>query len=642
MILKHRRFRSLATRLSFSIAILGTVVFVSVLSLNYFLSRNLLEEYVGELARTASSSTVKQIETVFSSVATSADSLAAIVTRAEISKQQIRDSIRAFLRINPDIYGMTVALEPGVLHADIGEFSPYYYRDGNTLSYADLAADDYRYLIWDWYNTPKSSNKAAWSEPYFDEGGGNALMTTYATPIRAGDQQKFAGVATADISLGWLQQLVENIHIRDSGFGLIVSKEDTIIAHPDLSRKMKKLKSTLDSEFVENYWDIYLKSKQAQQATYFHAPCRHSNGDCWIAVKPLLDTGWKVVIVIPEAELDSDIMLLTGEVALVAIAGLLALVLIIVSITRNMINPLGRLARVTADIGSGNLDIKLPPPQRNDEIGALTNDFRSMRDSLQTHIEQLKETTAKQQKLESEIQIAKGIQMSMVPGGGTVSITEHNHELYSILRPARSVGGDLYYFKHEAGRLHFIIGDVSDKGVPAALFMAKTVTLYTGALDDALSPGETLTRMNHALCRNNDACMFVTALCGSLELDTGRLVMANAGHMHPVRKNRHTSAELIVDGALALGLMADVEYPDVTHTLEPETSLFMYTDGISEAFNPAGEQYEEQRLLAFIARSKDLSADALGSSSLADVEKFVDGAEQSDDITLMVIHYGKS
>ena len=171
--------------------------------------------------------------------------------------------------------------------------------------------------------------------------------------------------------------------------------------------------------------------------------------------------------------------------------------------------------------------------------------------------------------------------------------------------------------------------------------MAKTVTLYTGALDDGLSPGETFTHMNHALCQNNDACMFVTALCGTLDLDTGRLVMANAGHMHPVQKTQNTSAELIVDGALALGLMEDVEYADVIHTLDSGTSLLMYTDGISEAFNLAGEQYEEQRLLAFVDRAKDLSAEALGSSSLADVENFVDSAEQSDDITLMVIHYGK-
>jgi sigma-B regulation protein RsbU (phosphoserine phosphatase) len=636
----NKRFRGLATRLSFGIVALGTLIFLAVLGANYFLSRNLLEEYVGELARTAAGSTVKEIETVFSSVATSANSLAAVVTKADISEQQIKDSIRAFLKINPDIYGMTVALEPRVLHQDIGEFSPYYYRDGDEPGYADLAADDYRYLLWDWYNQPKASGDPVWTEPYYDDGGGNTLMTTYATPLTQGTDKVFAGVTTADISLDWLQHLVENIRIRETGFGLIVSREDTIVAHPDTSRVMQKLKSTLGTDFIDHYWDIYLKSKQAHQTTYFHAPCRNKAGNCWIAIKPLLDTGWKVVIVIPESELDADIMLLTGEIALVAIAGLIILVLVIVSITRKLINPLERLARVTADIGSGNLDIKLPAPERSDEIGALTTDFRNMRDSLKTHIEQLKETTAKQQKLESEIQIASDIQLSMVPGGGTVLINELNYQLYAMLRSARSVGGDLYYFQQDGNKLHFIIGDVSDKGVPAALFMAKTVTLYTGALNDGLTPGDTFTHMNHALTQNNDACMFVTALCGTLDFDSGELVMANAGHMHPLQKTRSASGELVVDGGIALGLMEDVEYPNVIHRLPPHTSLLMYTDGISEAFNPAREQYDEERLLAFVAQAKQLSADALAASVLADVEKFVDNAEQSDDITLMVIHYG--
>jgi sigma-B regulation protein RsbU (phosphoserine phosphatase) len=638
--LKSKRFRSLATRLSFGIIILGTAVFITVLGTNYFLSRNLLEEYVGHLARSTASSTVNEIETVFSSVATSADSLATIVAKADISEEQIKGSIRAFLKINRDIYGMTVALEPHVLHQGIGEFSPYYFREEDKLGYSNLAAKDYRYLLWDWYKLPKTGNRAIWTEPYFDEGGGNALMTTYATPLKTAADGRFAGVATADISLDWLQQLSENIQILDTGFGLIISREDVIVAHPDASRVMKKLKSTMDSDFIDNYWDIYLQSKQAHEATYFNAPCRHKAGDCWVAIEPLLDTGWKVVIVIPESELVADIILLTGEITLLAIVGLLILALVIVSITRRMINPLGRLARITGDIGKGNLDIKLPAPERNDEIGALTNDFRNMRDSLQTYLEKLKETTAKQQKLESEIQIAKGIQMSMVPGGGTASIKEHSYQLYSVLRPARSVGGDLYYFQQLGNKLHFIIGDVSDKGVPAALFMAKTVTLYTGALNDDFSPGDTFTHMNQALCQNNDACMFVTALCGKLDLDTGQLVMANAGHMHPIQKTQSSSSELIVDGGMALGLMEDAEYSNVLHTLDRHTSLLMYTDGISEAFNAKRELYEEERLLDFIAQEKDINADALGTSSLADVEKFVDGAEQSDDITLMVIHYG--
>ena len=169
----NKRFRSLATRLSFAIIILGTVVFITVLGANYFLSRNLLEEYIGHLARSTASSTVNEIETVFSSVATSADSLATIVAKADISEEQIKGSIRAFIKINRDIYGMTVALEPHVLHQGIGEFSPYYFREEDKLGYSNLAAKDYRYLLWDWYKLPKTNNRAIWTEPYFDEGGGN-------------------------------------------------------------------------------------------------------------------------------------------------------------------------------------------------------------------------------------------------------------------------------------------------------------------------------------------------------------------------------------------------------------------------------------------------------------------------------------
>jgi sigma-B regulation protein RsbU (phosphoserine phosphatase) len=637
---QNKPFHSLATRLSLGIILLGTLIFIGVLGANYVLSRNLLEQYVGELARTTAASTVNEIESVFSSVATSADSLAAIVVKADISEQQIQDAIRAFLKINPDIYGMAVALEPNVLQTDIGQFAPYYFRNDSSLSYTDLAADEYRYLTWDWYQQPKTVTRPVWTEPYYDRGGGNVLMTTYSTPLLIANQQRFAGVATADISLDWLQQLVENIRILQTGFGLIVSHQDTVVAHPDKSRVMKKLKSTLDSGFIEHYWDKYLQSKRAHRASYFHAPCHHEQGECWIAINPLLDTGWKVVIIIPESELSYEIMLLTGEIALLALVGLIVLVLVIITHTRNMINPLERLASVTAAIGSGNLDIKLPAPSRNDEIGALTTDFRNMRDSLRTHIAKLRQTTAKQQKLESEIEIASNIQMSMLPGGGTVSIKEQSHQLYAQLRPARSVGGDLYFFQYEENSLHFIVGDVSDKGVPAALFMAKAVTLYSGTLNEELSPGDTLTRMNLALSQNNDACMFVTALCGRLDLDTGELIMANAGHMHPLQKTQDRINELSVDGGTALGLMENVDYPNVVLVLAPQTSLLLYTDGITEAFNTAGEQYHDERLFTTVAHASQTTAESLGSTVLADVDAFVDKAKQSDDITLMVIRYG--
>jgi sigma-B regulation protein RsbU (phosphoserine phosphatase) len=230
--------------------------------------------------------------------------------------------------------------------------------------------------------------------------------------------------------------------------------------------------------------------------------------------------------------------------------------------------------------------------------------------------------------------------MSMVPGGGQTSIENSEYQLYAYLRPARSVGGDLYYFELHSNHLHFIIGDVSDKGVPAALFMAKTSTLYTRDLKEDLSPGAIFSRMNEALCNNNDEFMFVTALCGTLDLDSGRLVVANAGHMHPIQNGAGAYGELPVEGGPPLGLMEGREYPNVEHRLAAGTRLLMYTDGISEAFNPEHETYGEERLLDFVEQSNAPSATVLGEQVLADVESFVGDAEQSDDISLMVIQYG--
>jgi sigma-B regulation protein RsbU (phosphoserine phosphatase) len=188
--------------------------------------------------------------------------------------------------------------------------------------------------------------------------------------------------------------------------------------------------------------------------------------------------------------------------------------------------------------------------------------------------------------------------------------------------------------------LNFIIGDVSDKGVPAALFMAKCITLYTRALRDNLSPGQSLTMMNELLSENNDACMFVTALTGALNVQTGELVMANAGHMHPIQKTLTTTAELEIDGAIALGLMHDVTYPDILTQLQTDTALVMYTDGISEAFNSKEEMYSEERVIEFVNNETSIQAELLGQHVIGDVDQFADVEEQFDDITLMVISYG--
>ena len=631
--------QSLASRLSLWIVSLGVLIFLAVLVTNYFLSRALLDSYVEKLASAATSSTVKEIESVFDRAETNANSLASVVAIAGTSETEIHKAIRALLPINARTFGMAVALEPHSLIDTLGDFSPYYYKKGDELIYEDLATAEYDYKNQSWYSEPKKLNTAQWSDPYFDDGGGNVQMITYSKPIYLSGTKDFAGIATADIKLKWLDRIVDKIKVGKTGYGYIISRNDIVIAHPDKSLNLKNLADVVSDNIEAEDWQTYLDSKTTSASVSLKVPCPYQDGDCRVAIESLANTGWKVIVVLPEQDHVSDINKLTRNISYIAVAGIIILLTVIMLITRRLTNPLANLALATKDIGAGNLDTELPEPARNDEIGALTEDFSTMRSALKTYIKEVKTATAKQQKMESEIQIAKDIQMSMIPGAGNAFINSDAFQLYALLRPARTVGGDLYYFQQSDEMLHFILGDVSDKGVPAALFMAKTVTLYTRALRDNLSPGQTFTMMNDMLTENNDACMFVTALCGAINLKTGSVVMSNAGHMSPIIQDSKNTREQEVNGATALGLMDAVEYPDVEFQLDNHSSMIMYTDGISEAHDIDSNQYSDEKLIDLITNIDTSNSEETGNTIIDSVDKFADKAEQFDDITILIIRY---
>ena len=637
--MKPHHPHSLASRLSLWIVSLGALIFLVVLITNYFLSRSLLDSYVEKLASAATSSTVEQIESVFNRAETNANSLASVVAIAGTTEAEIHKAIQALLPINARTFGMTVALEPNTLIDDLGDFSPYYYKQGDELIYENLATDNYDYKNQSWYSEPKKINASLWSDPYFDEGGGNVQMITYSKPIYLSGTKNFAGIATADIKLKWLDKVVDNIKVGKSGYGYIISRNDIVIAHPDKSLNMKNLADVVSDDIKPEDWQTYLDSKNTSASVSLKVPCPYQEGDCRVAIESLANTGWKVIVVLPEQDHVSDINKLTRKISYIAVAGIIILLAVVMLIARRLTNPLANLALATKDIGAGNLDAELPHAVRQDEIGALTDDFSSMRSALKTYIKEVQAATAKQQKLESEIQIAKDIQMSMIPGAGNAFIKSDAFQLYALLRPARTVGGDLYYFQQSDEMLHFILGDVSDKGVPAALFMAKTVTLYTRALRDKLSPGQTFTMMNDILTENNDACMFVTALCGVIDLKTGSVVMSNAGHMDPIIQDSKNTREHEVNGATALGLMDGVEYPDVEFQLDHNSSMIMYTDGISEAHDIDSKQYSDEKLIDLITNIDTSNSEETGNMIIDSVDKFAGNAEQFDDITILIIRY---
>lgn len=243
-------------------------------------------------------------------------------------------------------------------------------------------------------------------------------------------------------------------------------------------------------------------------------------------------------------------------------------------------------------------------------------------------------------KIEGELAVAKDIQMSLVPKMFPRTPDWPGCSLYADLKSAREVGGDFYdFFLDEDGRLIFVIGDVSDKGVPAALFMAVTKTLIKGMCEPGQLPHELLEKVNRELEEGNDLNMFVTLFCAKLDFTTGELWYSNAGHNPPVLLRRGRAPQwLELPPGLVLGAFSGSRFQTRKLVLAPGDTLFAYTDGVTEAMDPAGAMYSEPRLLAELRDWEGTPRELVGVME-ASVKTFAAGATQSDDVTLLAVKY---
>jgi sigma-B regulation protein RsbU (phosphoserine phosphatase) len=268
-------------------------------------------------------------------------------------------------------------------------------------------------------------------------------------------------------------------------------------------------------------------------------------------------------------------------------------------------------------------------------------------DELEKSVHALKVTTAAKERMESELRIATDIQMGFLPrkslslqsrGADAEGLTSAEAEAQATIRPAREVGGDFYdYFRIDENRLFFVLGDVSDKGIPAALFMAVTMTLLKGKMSVELTPGELLTAVNQELYKD-DSTMFATIFCGVLNIATGQLLYSDGGHCPPYIMKANGEVELLKGKkGLPLGVMDDMLYMDNEVMLGLGDRIIVYTDGITEAEDQLQNQYGFGRLKEVLVREQASKPEQLLSQMVQDVDLFADGAVQSDDIAVLII-----
>jgi len=641
--MRRRRTRSLALTLAASILAASALVFVAILWYNYSVSRDLLKRQVDANGTNLAVATANRIERVLASIAKVPESLAYYLEHSTYSEQNLREIVKSVIEKNPGIFGSTVAFEPYTFAPERKFFAPYYYRGKGEISFTYLGGKDYDYFYWDWYLIPRVLDRPVWSEPYYDEGGGGIIMSTYSVPFYRsvrGDR-RFAGVVTADISLEWLEEIVSSVKLLETGYGFLISRNGTIITHPDPKLAMNETIFSVAEQRGDRSLRQIGKHMVKGEKGFVLTDGLVSRQKAWMAYLPLASSGWSLGVLYPQDELLADVDEINRVLVVLVLVGVALLAVIVVTLAGTITRPLGTLAAAAAEIATGDLDGSLPPVKRRDEVGELAEAFGHMRRSLKDYISRLTEATAARERIESELSIAREIQMSLLPRGLHPFPERKEFDLYATMRPAREVGGDLYdFFMVDEDHLCLIVGDVSGKGVPAALFMALTKAMLKALAGAGVEPHEMLFRANNELGSDNDSCMFVTLFCGVLNVTTGELRYCSAGHNPALYKKRGTEASYLRSATgMAAGVVENIAYASESLILAPGDTLFLYTDGVTESTGRAGGMFGEERLRHEVSERGDLPPDELAAAVLEEAASFAADTPQADDITVMVVRY---
>jgi len=550
--------RSIAFKLILVITLCSIGIFTTILGYNYYHSRLVLIKELESNARNLTLASVNRIETVLNGVAKVTESVARSLENGKQTHKERTALFRSTVAENSEIYGCGVGFERRAAGPNPHPYVSHFYRDHDKIICAIDNSSNYLYE--DWYQICREMEKKEWTEPHYEK---NALMTTCSVPFYdiTDGVRRPRGVVFSDISLDWLTELVASLKVLKSGYAILISRNGTILTHPIRELIMNETIFSLAEARKDP--TIRALGKKMIKGNEGFIPFTNINGiKTRVYYAPIPSIGWSLALVFPEVELLAEIKRLSLTGGIMALVGLMLLTMGVILIARSITAPLVDLAKATTAIAQGDFDVELPPARSQDEAGALTTAFGVMKSSLKEYIKKLTETTAAKERIESELNIAHDIQMALLPKIFPPFPDRPEFDLYALIEPAKEVGGDYYdFFFVDDNHLCFVIGDVSCKGVPAALFMAVSMTLIKATARHGLPPEEILFRVNNELAHENDSCMFVTTFIGMLDMESGELLYANGGHNPPLPLKRGGGVDwLPISGSLMVGAMEESPY----------------------------------------------------------------------------------
>ena len=333
-----------------------------------------------------------------------------------------------------------------------------------------------------------------------------------------------------------------------------------------------------------------------------------------------------------------------GILLVLLVLGLAAILMQSTYMNRMLIQPIKKITEEASRFANENTKPKsklTDSIRTHDEIELLAESVDTMEERIDNYIKDIVTITAEKERIGTELDMAHRIQSSMMPDTFLAFPDRSEFDIYAIMDPAKEVGGDFYdFFLIDDDHLCMVIADVSGKGVPAALFMMASKIILKSSAMDGKSAADILTQTNAVICSNNKLEMFVTIWLGILEISTGKLTAANAGHEYPTIMRPDGKFELLKDKhGLVIGAIDPITYKEYELMLEPGSKLFIYTDGVPEATDTENKMFGLDRMLEALNSDTSANPEQILSNVGTAVSEFAGGAEQFDDLTMLCMEY---
>ena len=511
-----------------------------------------------------------------------------------------------------------------------------------------------------WYIGAAESGEAYFT-PVTKDAHTPRLGIMCGVPVYSGG--KLVAVAGAGMYLDDMEDLVQSVELGESGNACILNGSGQVLFSTYKDGILAAVADAPDLRLSEET-DIAEMAKRAVNGEEGVITLTLGDIPCYAAYSPMATVGWSMIVFLekeaieaPTNQLIENIDIITEKsfqetssyirYAFFLLIGLFAAAVAIAiaasaALSRQIVKPIQKLTEEVGEMHGDNLDFQWDL-NTGDETQLLAESFQSLTTRMKEYIKENEEITAEKERISTEMSLANKIQASMLPSTFPPFPDRTEFDIYALMDPAREVGGDFYdFFFVDEDQLCMVVADVSGKGVPAALFMMISKTIIQSFAKLGVIPAGVLTMTNNTICASNEEEMFVTVWIGILDLSTGKLTAANAGHEYPIIKKPGGEFEILKDKhGFVVGGMEECVYTQYELQLEPGSKIFLYTDGVPEAMG--GEKGDEMfgldRLLETLNANKDKSPEEISTKVRSAIEDFVHDAEQFDDITMLCVEY---